>query len=80
MVCNRHVWEPQRRTALDRAGLLVHGTVEQPARCHQPGRHQARPAAGRRLSHPELTPRQLTGRHPFGSAGGPGAPCWGLMQ
>ncbi|GAA1142744.1 hypothetical protein F4556_005897 [Kitasatospora gansuensis] len=28
MVCNRHVWEPQRRTALDRAGLLVHGTVE----------------------------------------------------
>ncbi|MER5864932.1 error-prone DNA polymerase [Kitasatospora sp. NPDC002040] len=28
VVCNRHVWEPQRRTALDRAGLLVHGTVE----------------------------------------------------
>ncbi|AUG76399.1 DNA polymerase [Kitasatospora sp. MMS16-BH015] len=28
VVCNRAVWEPQRRTALDRAGLLVHGHVE----------------------------------------------------
>ncbi|MGE7432886.1 error-prone DNA polymerase [Kitasatospora sp. NPDC001175] len=28
VVCNRMVWEPNRRTALDRAGLLVHGLVE----------------------------------------------------
>ncbi|WP_441246811.1 error-prone DNA polymerase [Kitasatospora sp. McL0602] len=28
VVCNRAVWEPERRTALDRAGLLVHGRIE----------------------------------------------------
>lgn len=28
VVCNRPVWEPHRRTALDRAGLLIHGRVE----------------------------------------------------
>ncbi|MDH6576092.1 error-prone DNA polymerase [Kitasatospora sp. MAP5-34] len=28
VVCARQVWEPQRRTALDRAGLLVHGHIE----------------------------------------------------
>ncbi|WP_354639277.1 error-prone DNA polymerase [Kitasatospora camelliae] len=28
VICNRYVWEPHRRTALDRAGLLVHGHVE----------------------------------------------------
>ncbi|MFE9425568.1 error-prone DNA polymerase [Kitasatospora sp. NPDC006697] len=28
VVCNRAVWEPHRRTALDRAGLLVHGRLE----------------------------------------------------
>ncbi|MFI9324062.1 error-prone DNA polymerase [Kitasatospora aureofaciens] len=28
VICNRPVWESQRRTALDRAGLLVHGHVE----------------------------------------------------
>ncbi|KJK55975.1 helix-hairpin-helix domain-containing protein, partial [Saccharothrix sp. ST-888] len=28
VVCSRPVWEPNRRTALDRAGLLVHGLVE----------------------------------------------------
>ncbi|WP_051829565.1 MULTISPECIES: OB-fold nucleic acid binding domain-containing protein [Streptomyces] len=28
VICNRPVWESQRRTALDRAGLLVHGHIE----------------------------------------------------
>ncbi|MGW1173875.1 error-prone DNA polymerase [Kitasatospora sp. NPDC002543] len=28
VICNRPVWESQRRTALDRAGLLVHGRIE----------------------------------------------------
>ncbi|GAB2740656.1 error-prone DNA polymerase [Kitasatospora kifunensis] len=28
VVCNRPVWEPHRRTALDRAGLLIHGRLE----------------------------------------------------
>lgn len=28
VVCRPHVWERQRRTALQNAGLLVHGTVE----------------------------------------------------
>ncbi|WP_329586890.1 error-prone DNA polymerase [Kitasatospora sp. NBC_01250] len=28
VVCQPHVWERQRRTALQNAGLLVHGTVE----------------------------------------------------
>ncbi|MFD9598380.1 error-prone DNA polymerase [Kitasatospora sp. NPDC059973] len=28
VICSRPVWESQRRTALDRAGLLVHGHVE----------------------------------------------------
>ncbi|WP_033825684.1 error-prone DNA polymerase [Kitasatospora sp. MBT63] len=28
VICSRPVWESQRRTALDRAGLLVHGQVE----------------------------------------------------
>ena len=28
VICSRPVWESQRRTALDRAGLLIHGHVE----------------------------------------------------
>ncbi|WP_406197113.1 error-prone DNA polymerase [Kitasatospora sp. NBC_01560] len=28
VICSRPVWESQRRTALDRAGLLVHGHIE----------------------------------------------------
>ncbi|MFI6446713.1 error-prone DNA polymerase [Kitasatospora sp. NPDC050543] len=28
VICSRPVWEQQRRTALDRAGLLIHGRVE----------------------------------------------------
>ncbi|MDH6144994.1 error-prone DNA polymerase [Kitasatospora sp. GP30] len=28
VVCNRPVWEAHRRTALDRAGLLIHGRLE----------------------------------------------------
>ncbi|OKJ08145.1 error-prone DNA polymerase [Kitasatospora sp. CB01950] len=28
VICNRPVWEAHRRTVLERAGLLVHGTVE----------------------------------------------------
>jgi error-prone DNA polymerase len=28
VVCNRPVWELHRRTALDRAGLLIHGRLE----------------------------------------------------
>ncbi|MDH6123813.1 error-prone DNA polymerase [Kitasatospora sp. GP82] len=28
VICSRPVWEPSRRTALDRAGLLVHGRIE----------------------------------------------------
>ncbi|GAA0654783.1 error-prone DNA polymerase DnaE2 [Kitasatospora atroaurantiaca] len=28
VICSRPVWEPQRRTALDRAGLLIHGHIE----------------------------------------------------